>query len=90
MVHAPQSCFCVPSPSDCVPDISAFDEESDMGKLVRKLHGLLKEAEAQPYTPAVPVLESGEAKDALRMLGLKVGDKVVVGGVKVRQPRNVK
>ena len=54
-----------------------------MGKLVARVRQLFQEAEACPHSQPAPVCDSQETRDALQVLGLKVGDKVVVGGVKV-------
>jgi len=69
--------------SDCVPDASAFDPDSDMAKLCHRMKKLLQEAEPPPPPSYLIDLEGSQIKETLRTLGVKVGDKVVVGGVKV-------
>ena len=75
---------CVCFVPECVPDPGAFDTDSDMGHLVAKVHKLFQEAEANPPAQPLPMEETEESKEALHVLGLKLGDKVLVGGVKVR------
>ena len=71
--------------TDCVPDPGAFESDSEMGQLVSRVRKLLQEAEASP--PSQPILpyDNQGSKQALQLLGLKIGDKVLVGGVKVNK-----
>ncbi|ELU18914.1 hypothetical protein CAPTEDRAFT_180238 [Capitella teleta] len=66
------------TPLDCIPDPEAFDPDSETGQLVRQLQRLFHEAEENPPMPLNAYNESSTEE----MYGLKVGDKVVVGGVK--------
>lgn len=66
--------------ADCVPDPAEFDANSDMGRLVSKMQRMFQDA--QPTTTATSA-ENDRMTDILTALGLKVGDKVMVGGVKV-------
>ena len=69
--------------SDCVPDPNAFEPDSDMGILLRKMRKLFEDV-SEKSAPQSPVsLESKQTSATLQALGVKVGDKVVVGGVKV-------
>ena len=65
---------------ECIPD------ESE-GRNVRELHKLLDEAE--PKENAVPTLHYDDigGKVTLQSLGLEIGEKVIVGGVKVRHKK---
>lgn len=69
--------------SECVPDISAFEPDSEMGKVVSKLRKLL--SDAVPITPQqLSNMDSIKCRVTLQALGIRIGDKVVVGGMKVR------
>jgi hypothetical protein len=67
--------------ADCVPDPGAFDPESDTGQLARQLQLLFQDAEENPPMPVTSCMES--STDELDALALSIGDKVLVGGVKV-------
>ena len=69
--------------SDCVPDASAFEPESDMAKLCYRMKKMLQEAEPPPPPSYMADFDDSHVKDTLRALGVRVGEKVVVGGVKV-------
>lgn len=73
--------FCL----DLVPDPASFDPGSEAAQLSAQLRKLLSEAE--PTTDCLlPLVESSVNQDALEMLmsaGLKIGERVVVGGAKV-------
>ena len=70
------------TPLDCVPDPGAFDPDSETGQLVRQLQHLFQEAEENPPVP-LNTSYGESSHDELHALGLQVGDKVLVGGVKV-------
>ena len=54
-----------------------------MGKLISKLRRMFSEAEPTNQSPANKNAQDDPGEAALAPLGIKVGDKVVVGGVKV-------
>ena len=54
-----------------------------MAKLCHRMKKLLQEAEPPPPPSYLIDLDGSQIKETLRTLGVKVGDKVIVGGVKV-------
>ncbi|KAI0207755.1 CAP-Gly domain-containing linker protein 4 [Lamellibrachia satsuma] len=71
------------TPLDCVPDINVFGADTEMGKLVRRLHKVFQESKSSPLrAPPVSKADVSQVRVALSSLGLKIGSQVVVGGVK--------
>jgi len=71
-------------PTDCVPDVNVFGADTEMGKLVRRLHKVFQEAKSSPQKgPPVSSANASQVRVALSSLGLRIGSQVVVGGVKV-------
>lgn len=69
-------------PADCVSDPNAFEPESEMGILVTKIRKLFADV-SEKSVPHSPInLEAQQANATLLALGIKVGDRVVVGGMK--------
>ncbi|XP_050401575.1 CAP-Gly domain-containing linker protein 3 isoform X2 [Patella vulgata] len=69
-------------PIDCVPDAGSFDQLSDMAKLAVKVKKTL--LDATPVSPKQPPpnYDLIQSKVTLQALGLKLGDKIIVGGTK--------
>ncbi|XP_013420578.1 CAP-Gly domain-containing linker protein 3-like isoform X2 [Lingula anatina] len=67
---------------DCIPELSSLDGNQELGKKALKLRKMLMEAE--PTLPKLPPpnYDSIQSKVTLQAMGLKIGDKIVVGGVK--------
>ena len=65
--------------SDCVPDPAEFEANSDMAKLCAKVRRMFLEAEKQTANQN----PGGASEQVLAALGINVGEKVMVGGVKV-------
>ncbi|KAK3095868.1 hypothetical protein FSP39_020144 [Pinctada imbricata] len=67
---------------ECIPDPTNLDSDPEMGKIVFKLRKTLQEA-CQP-TPKVPPpnYDLVQSKVTLQAMGLTLGDKVLVGGIK--------
>ena len=71
--------------TDCIPDPDSFEPGSETAVFAAQIQKVLKEA--QPVTPS----REGETQRydevqigaALQSMGIQIGDKVVVGGVKV-------
>lgn len=64
---------------ECVPDVSAYEPDSEPALIAAKMSRLLSEAEP----PAQSVNEQeNESSVSLSSLGLKVGDRVLLGGTK--------
>ena len=61
-----------------------FGADTEMGKLVRRLHKVFQEAKSSPQKgPPVSNANTSQVRAALSTLGLRIGSQVVVGGVKV-------
>ncbi|XP_013390824.1 CAP-Gly domain-containing linker protein 3 isoform X2 [Lingula anatina] len=67
---------------ECIPELSSLDGNQELGKKALKLRKMLMEAE--PTLPKLPPpnYDSIQSKVTLQAMGLKIGDKIVVGGVK--------
>ena len=70
--------------SECVPDPSAFDANSDMSEMAQRMRKMLQEAEPVSRSHPMPNFDNVQGKVTLQSLSLRLGDKVMVGGVKVR------
>ncbi|XP_071142130.1 CAP-Gly domain-containing linker protein 3-like isoform X1 [Mytilus galloprovincialis] len=70
------------TPIECIPDPSDLDSDPDMGKLVIKLKKVLQEASQPAPKLPPPNYDLVQSKVTLQSLGLDLGDKVVVGGLK--------
>ena len=70
---------------ECLPDGSTFVPESGMSETLAKLKNLIQETQYDETKHEVKfsLPEDSNAMAALDVLGLKIGEKVVVGGVKV-------
>ncbi|XP_059153165.1 CAP-Gly domain-containing linker protein 3-like isoform X2 [Physella acuta] len=68
-------------PVDCVPDPASFDEDSNMQHLVAKVRKTLSEA-TPPAMKTPPNYDLVHSKVTLQALGLSLGDKILVGGMK--------
>ncbi len=53
--------------------------------MANRMRRMLQEAQPNMTNHPMPSLENIQAKVTLQSLGLRVGDKVMVGGVKVSQ-----
>ncbi|BFY99568.1 hypothetical protein BsWGS_02608 [Bradybaena similaris] len=69
-------------PVDCVPDPSSFEEDSSMLQLVTKVKKTLSEAVPPSQKQFPPNYDFVQSKVTLQVLGLALGDKILVGGVK--------
>jgi hypothetical protein len=74
------------SASDWVPDPQSFEPDSEAAQLSSNLKKLL--LEAQPALDSLQPFDHGATHDlqvahALQTIGVKIGDRVVVGGAKV-------
>ncbi|KAK7487524.1 hypothetical protein BaRGS_00021226 [Batillaria attramentaria] len=69
-------------PIDCVPDPSNFDNDSDMGRLVQRVRKTLQEATPSSPNKPPPNYDLVHSKVTLQALGLQLGDKIFVNGVK--------
>lgn len=68
---------------ECIPDPSNLDSDPEMAKIVVKLRKTLQEAcQPAPKQPP-PNYDLVQSKVTLQSLGLTLGDKVMVGGLKV-------
>ena len=68
---------------ECIPDPSNLDSDPEMAKVVVKLRKTLQEAcQPAPKQPP-PNYDLVQSKVTLQSLGLTLGDKVMVGGLKV-------
>jgi len=72
--------------ADWVPDPLSFEPESEAAHLSSQLITLL--SEAQPSPDSLQPIDSGVAHDLqvaqeLEAIGVKIGDRVIVGGAKV-------
>ncbi|XP_035829126.1 CAP-Gly domain-containing linker protein 3 [Aplysia californica] len=70
------------TPLDCIPDLSSFDESSNMGHLIKKVKKTLSEAVPPTSRQPPPNYDLVQSKVTLQALGLATGDKILVGGVK--------
>ncbi|XP_021359744.1 CAP-Gly domain-containing linker protein 3-like isoform X2 [Mizuhopecten yessoensis] len=69
-------------PLECIPDPTNLDSDPEMAKLVVKLKKTLQES-CQPVIKVPPPnYDLIQSKVTLQALGITLGDKVVVGGVK--------
>ncbi|XP_060575926.1 CAP-Gly domain-containing linker protein 3-like isoform X5 [Ruditapes philippinarum] len=69
-------------PLDCIPDPTALDCDPDMPKTVMKLKKTLQEADSESDKRPPPNYDLVQSKVTLQALGINLGDKVVVGGIK--------
>ena len=69
--------------ADCIPDPSNLDSDPDMPKTVNKLKKTLTEAETDSNKRPPPNYDLVPSKVTLQALGINIGDKVMVSGVKV-------
>ncbi|RUS77086.1 hypothetical protein EGW08_015169 [Elysia chlorotica] len=69
-------------PVDCVPDPSSLNENTAMASLVIKLKKTLSEALPPSPRKPPPNYDLVHSKVTLQALGLALGDKILVGGVK--------
>lgn len=68
---------------ECIPDPSNLDSDPEMAKIVVKLRKTLQEAcQPAPKQPP-PNYDLVQSKVTLQSLGLTLGDKVMVGGLKI-------
>lgn len=74
---------CIFFLSDCVPDSNNLDPNSDMGRLVLRVRKTLQEAAPSSPNKPPPNYDLVHSKVTLQALGLQMGDKIVVNGVKV-------
>ena len=64
--------------------MNAFGADTEMGKLIRRLHKVFQDAKSSPLrAPPVNNADSSQVRAALSSLGVKIGSQVMVGGVKV-------
>jgi len=68
------------SPKECLPTDESLD--SDATHVVEKISRILDEAEPVPPQQNSPSYENVQSKVTLQSMGLHIGSKVVVGGVK--------
>jgi len=71
-----------------VPDPCSFEPESEVAHLAEQMKTLLETAEPTDDCIQLPTSSTEESRQlevsqALQTAGLKIGDRVVVGGVKV-------
>ncbi|XP_052256727.1 CAP-Gly domain-containing linker protein 3-like isoform X3 [Dreissena polymorpha] len=69
-------------PLDCIPDPSELDSDPDMPKTVIKLKKTLTDADNDSGKRPPPNYDLVQSKVTLQALGISLGDKVIVGGVK--------
>ena len=69
---------------DCIPDPAHLDSDPDFPKTIVKLKKTLQEAGSDTEKRPPPNYDLVQSKVTLQALGINLGDKVVVGGVKVR------
>uniref|UniRef100_A0A0B7AJW1 CAP-Gly domain-containing protein n=1 Tax=Arion vulgaris TaxID=1028688 RepID=A0A0B7AJW1_9EUPU len=69
-------------PVDCVPDPSSYEEDSNMQQLVAKVKKTLSEALPPSQKQPPPNYDLVQSKVTLQALGLALGDKILVGGMK--------
>ena len=77
--------LCISLFTDCLPDGSNFVPESGMSETLAKLKNLIQETDYDEVKHEVKFAlpDDSNAMAALDALGLKIGEKVIVGGVKV-------
>lgn len=80
--------MCVCSFVDLVPDPCSFEPDSEVAELAAQMKSLLETAEPTDDCIQLPTALSEEDRQlevgqALETAGLKIGDRVLVGGVKV-------
>jgi len=73
---------------DLVPDPCSFEPGSEVAQLADQMKSLLETAEPTADCIQLPTCSSAddrqlEVSQALHAAGLRIGDRVVVGGVKV-------
>ena len=68
-----------------MPDPGNFEADSDMGRLVQRVRKTLQEAAPSSPNKPPPNYDLVQSKVTLHALGLQLGDKIVVSGVKVRR-----
>ncbi|XP_060081440.1 CAP-Gly domain-containing linker protein 4-like isoform X1 [Ylistrum balloti] len=69
-------------PIECIPDPTNLDSDPEMAKLVVKLKKTLQESCQPAIKVPPPNYDLVQSKVTLQALGITLGDKVVVGGVK--------
>ncbi|XP_052775253.1 CAP-Gly domain-containing linker protein 3-like isoform X2 [Mya arenaria] len=67
---------------DCIPDPSNLDSDPDVPRTVLKLKKTLTEADNDANHRPPPNYDLVQSKVTLQALGINIGDKVVVSGVK--------
>ncbi|KAL3867597.1 hypothetical protein ACJMK2_040479 [Sinanodonta woodiana] len=68
---------------DCIPDPSELDSDPEIHKTVIKLKKTLSENTSVVEKRPPPSYDLVQSKVTLQSLGLAIGDKVVVGGIKM-------
>ena len=74
--------------TDLVPDPCSFEPDSEVAQLAEQMKTLLETAEPTDDCIQLPTSASDESRQlevsqALQTAGLKIGDRVLVGGMKV-------
>lgn len=69
--------------ADCVPEASNNEVDSDKGLLIQKVRKTLQEATPSSPNKPPPNYDLVHSKVTLQALGLQLGDKIVVSGIKV-------
>ncbi|XP_025109929.1 CAP-Gly domain-containing linker protein 3-like isoform X2 [Pomacea canaliculata] len=69
-------------PIDCVPEASNNEVDSDKGLLIQKVRKTLQEATPSSPNKPPPNYDLVHSKVTLQALGLQLGDKIVVSGIK--------
>ncbi|XP_074640389.1 CAP-Gly domain-containing linker protein 4-like isoform X2 [Tubulanus polymorphus] len=67
---------------ECLPDQAKIDKDSEMGKLVGKMRKMLSDAEPASPKQSPPNYDLVPSKVTLQSIGVKLGDRVIVGGIK--------
>ena len=70
--------------ADCVPPPESFEPNSETAVLAKEIRLLLSSAPVIPERNDDSIDYQAQAEAALKVLDIKIGDKVVVGGVKVK------
>ena len=70
--------------SDCVPPPESFEPNSETAAFAKEIRLLLSSAPVVPERNDDSIDYQAQAEAALKVLDIKIGDKVVVGGVKVK------
>lgn len=69
-------------PLECIPDPSELDSDPDMARQIIKLKKVLQEASQPAPKLPPPNYDLVQSKVTLQSMGLEIGDKVMVGGMK--------